>query len=212
MRSIISAALGVALLSGVLTFAACSRGDQSRAANPTPAAELQLDDMIITAAELPGCELQREGTTVVATYNRAFTCGERLLTVNVRLEETREKAEEWVYRRWSTMDNARDAIAPLIEIRPSNPASLQITNVIDQFGRTGAPVEYVYCARWTDTSGTIPVTEYYGVFQIDQVYVEYTTFSTLGDGCGDSDSRELARTAAQRQYAKLKQIVTQQRR
>ena len=210
MRFLISALL--ALL--VIGVAGCGNERRPKASDaaktPTPGGEATLSQVIVHPEELPGCTLDGEGETIVRRWSRSFMCGQDArLTNAVQFYETYQQAELDQDRLWGTTDAARDQIANTIALRPVNINSLRVTNAAETVSKLGADKEYVYCATYTDVSGTVPVTEYYGTFRYGSIVTYYTSWAQSAAGCsGASPALDNAQMLASKQFAKLKSALS----
>ena len=206
----------IAALVALLLVGAAGCGNERRPQSrdltktPTPGGEITLGQVIVNPDELPGCALDREGEIIVRRWSRSFNCaqGDRL-TNAVQFYETLSQAELDQDTAWGTMDTARDQIRSTIFNRPTNVDSLRVTNAAENVAKLGADKEYVYCATYTDVSGTQRVTEYYGTFRYGNIVVYYTSWALSADGCsGASRARDNAQMLASKQFTKLKSALS----
>lgn len=180
--------------------------EQSQSATPTP---VTFDVIVLGAPELSGCTLDREGEFAQNYFSRSFNCAadERLTNV-VGLEPTADAASKSVSNGWSTMDAAGEQIRGALSLRPYDPASLTIVNGTDSFGgKLGAEQEYVYCATFTDFSGTVKPVMYFGSFRHGQLVSNWTSYAIGGDCSGPSRSQQLGRQMAARQLQKFQTVL-----
>ena len=176
---------------------------------PTPRAGLTPETFMVNAADLPNdCRLDREGEFIIGQYSRSFVCpGEDRLTATVSFQSAAGQVEEGLNKRWSNRETAEAVIRAVLQPRPINQDSIQVTDITDRFPRVGEEVEQerVYCATFTDPSGTVKVAELYGSYRFRNSSVEYTAFSQTGAAC-NADARivQAARTLARVQLQKLR--------
>ena len=204
--------VGALLLVVLVATVAVGRGNKNdgQAATATPsqpsAATVTMEEVIVGVQDLPGCTVDREGAYVQSSYSRSFNCqSEERLTETLTIQAADADAERHIGNAWGTMDGARDQIRSTVLLRPVDPNSLTITNASQTFGKLGAEQEYVYCAAYTDLSGTVPVTEYFGAFRYRNFVIVYTSFATSGGRCdGQSRALENGRQLASKQLAKLR--------
>ena len=198
----------VALVATVTVGRGNNKDDQAATATPTQpsAATVTMEEVIVGVQDLPGCTVDREGAYVQSSYSRSFNCqAEERLTETITIHAADAAAERHVDNAWGTMDGARDQIRSTVLLRPVDPSSLTITNASQAFGKLGAEQEYVYCAAYTDASGTVPVTEYFGAFRYRNFVIVYSSFATSGGRCdGQSRALENGRQLASKQLAKLR--------
>jgi len=188
------AALLVAVFVAALAVG-CGRKNDGQAATPAPtqsaAATVTMEQVIVGVQDLPGCTVDREGAYIQSSYSRSFSCpAEDRLTNTLTLHVADADAERHVGNTWGTMDGARDQIRSTVLLRPVDANSLTIADASKMFGKLGAEQEYVYCAAFTDLSGTVPVTEYFGAFRYKNFVIVYSSFATSGGRC-DGPSRAL---------------------
>jgi hypothetical protein len=184
----------------------------ARTATPTPqkftnVIAAPVEQISVTAQEISSeCKLEREGEFIVRQYSRAFVCtNPERMTNLVGLHVSSEEATKWFERRWSTLDAAREFVRDTITPRPAKHDSLQVVDVSDAFGTIGAQQEKVYCATYTDPSGSVKAVELYGSFRYQNATVEYSSFTTSEPSCTDTPkSMEFARTMAKQELEKLK--------
>jgi hypothetical protein len=179
----------------------------SSAAKPTPTGTTTAEQALVDAAVLPGCTMQGQGSLYTNTFARSFDCenGDRLTTTLV-FGKTAEESKAAQDNTWGTKDGATDQIRATLGTRPVNLASLQISDVNALFGPIGADQQNVWCAVYTDPSGTRLVTEYYGVFRHKANLVQFTSFTESSGSCEGSRALQSAKTLAQAQLNKLKTL------
>jgi hypothetical protein len=204
-------ALFVGAVIAVVAVAACGnerRPDSGPAAQATivPVIAVPVEQISVTADEISSdCKLEREGEFIRRQYSRSFTCtNPERMTNLVGLHVSAKEATQWWESHWSTLDAARDYVRNTVSKRPIDQNSLQVTDVSDAFGKIGAQQEKVYCAAYTDPSGTIKVVELYGSYRYENATVEWTSFTTGEPSCSDAPrSMETSRTMAKQELKKL---------
>lgn len=206
MRFLILSLVG---LSVVVALVGCGteRGSQRSAASsePTPASTATVEDVLVDDASLPGCTAQGQGSFYVNTIARSYDCenGDRL-TSTVIFGKSLEEARTAQDNTWGTKDGATDQIRASLRARPVDMASLVVSDVSASFGKLGADQENIWCAVYTDSSGTRRVTEYYGVFRYRTFLVQYTSLTESGGSCEASRALQSVRTLAEAQLRELK--------
>jgi hypothetical protein len=152
-----------------------------------PRISTPVEQLAVTVDELPGCTLEREGEFIRRQYSRSFQCQDvDRLTNLIGLHVSRDEALKFYNDRWSTAEKAQQNISRGISARPVRLDSLKVSDISATIGRAGAETEHVYCAQYTDPSGTIPIVELYGAFQYQNATGEYTAFMPNVRTCPDA--------------------------
>jgi hypothetical protein len=193
-------------LSVLLAGCETERNPRGAAIEPSPAPTVTVDQLLVGATDLPGCTLAGENSFFEGTYSRVFDCtANDRLSYDVVLHPTVEEARENLDNSYGTMDGARDIIRKSISTRPADQSSLRIIVAPSSVAQLGADQENLYCASYTDFTGSTRVTEYYGAFRHKNVVVQYRSWAETGGSC-DSPSRaqQNAHLLASKQLAKLR--------
>ncbi|MGD9891385.1 MAG: hypothetical protein AB7R89_25050 [Dehalococcoidia bacterium] len=182
-------------------------GNSSAASTTTPAPTVTAEDALVDAASFPGCTMQGQGSLYTNTFARSFDCenGDRL-TTTIAFGRTPEEAKATQDNTWGTKDGATDQIRAALGARPVNIDSLTVSDASAAFGTIGADQENIWCAVYTDPSGTRRVTEFYGVLRYKAILVQYTAFTETSGSCEGSRALESARVLAKEQLNKLRTL------
>jgi hypothetical protein len=193
-------------LSALLFGCETERSPQRAATEPSPTPTVTIDQLLVGAQDLPGCTLAGENSFFEGTYSRVFDCAQNdRLSYDIVLHRTVEEARQNQDNGYGIMDGARDIIRKSISTRPADQSSLRIVDATGTSARLGADQENLYCASYTDLSGSIRVTEYYGAFRHKNILVQYRSWADSGGSCdGSSRAQQNAHLLASKQLAKIK--------
>lgn len=212
MRWVYVALVGMVVVFGALVLSRRTDDTTDSATTrpvPTPVTLTQ-ETILLGESEMPGCTGSQISATLSNAKSRTFQCsnGDVLKSV-LALYKDGTEARDAIDKQWGTLDTAREQIKTAIVNRPVNPESLRVVDAAATYPKLGADQETIYCATFTDISGTVTVVEYFGTFRSGIGVVTYTAFTDSGGTCDTPPARSLtaAQTIGKAQLQKIKRAA-----